>query len=75
MLLLHFGTFHNSMLPDESSIKIKTANIFTSTKFPCIRCGLKDIEITQVETYPDGIDMHGLRWPSAECRRLTKWIH
>jgi hypothetical protein len=35
-------------------------NDFKSIKFPCIRCGLQDIEINEIQPYADGIDFHGV---------------
>jgi transcription elongation factor Elf1 len=34
------------------------------TRFACIRCGSRDIEITAVEPYADGIKVHGHNEPS-----------
>lgn len=37
---------------------------FKLTRFACIRCGSRDMEITAVEPYADGINVHGHNEPS-----------
>ena len=37
---------------------------FSSIRFPCIRCGSKDIEIMGADPHNDDIIVHGIRPPS-----------
>ena len=37
---------------------------FRSIRFPCIRCGSKDIEIVGSDPHVDGINVHGNQPPS-----------
>jgi len=46
-------------------------NDFASMKFPCIRCGLADIEISGIESQADGINVHGLYQPANPYDRET----
>ncbi|TLX90361.1 MAG: hypothetical protein E6K94_07520 [Thaumarchaeota archaeon] len=41
---------------DEERIK----DDFRSIKFPCIRCGFKDVEINEIQPYAGGINFHGV---------------
>ena len=50
------------MLPDRFPIEEndydRIVDDFKEIKFACIRCGSRDIEITGVEPYTDGINAH-----------------
>jgi len=37
---------------------------FRSIRFPCIRCGSKDIEILGADSHTDGINVRGIHPPS-----------
>ena len=39
-------------LPTREEYKEKIEKRFSSTKFSCIRCGLQNIEINEIEPYP-----------------------
>jgi hypothetical protein len=39
-------------------------NDFRSIKFRCIRCGLRDIEISEIQPRCDGINFHGIGQPA-----------
>jgi hypothetical protein len=44
--------------------KERIVNDFRSIKFPCIRCGLQDIGINEIQPYADGINFHGVGQPA-----------
>jgi len=47
---------------EEEEERIK--NDFRLMKFRCIRCGLQDIEINEIEPHADGINFHGVGHPA-----------
>jgi len=46
--------------PIKENDKERIINDLKTTKFACIRCGLKDIETITTKDYTDGINVHGI---------------
>jgi transcription elongation factor Elf1 len=42
----------NKTLPTREEYKEKIEKRFSSTKFSCIRCGVQNIEINEIQSYP-----------------------
>ena len=54
----------NDKFPIKENNKERIIKEFKLTRFACIICGSRDIEITAVEPYADGIKVHGHNEPS-----------
>ncbi|HKX20520.1 MAG TPA: hypothetical protein VJM74_02490 [Nitrososphaeraceae archaeon] len=63
-------------LPTREEYKEKIEKRFSSTKFSCIRCGLQNIEINEIEPYPTKVTETVLYVTALLfCRRCNHRFH
>jgi transcription elongation factor Elf1 len=63
-------------LPTREEYKEKIQKRFSSTKFSCIRCGLQNIEINEIEPYPTQVAETALYVTALLfCRRCNHRFH